>query len=690
MSEFFLELFTEEIPSNLQISAREDLLNNIVQFLKKENITFDKNYFACSTPNRLVIYFKKIKNEIIKESKEIRGPKITSPKSALDGFLLANNINRGKLYTKKNDNGEFFFYKTIKTKIKTRVLLENKMPTLLSQIKWKKSMRWGNYDLYWGRPLKSIMVLYEGKALNFKFYHLRSNNTTYTDKNFEKDSKSFHNFKSYINYFKKNNIIINHEDRKKFIEKKLNKICQSKKLKLTLKEKLITEVTNIVDKPKIILCKFDKRFLNMPQELIISTIEHHQKFFLVYDENYKLTNNFLIVANCEDRKGFIKIGNERVVETRLSDAEYFWVKNKSKNMIKQVSKLKNINYFNGLGSYFDKVQRLKKLSGLISDELLISKDKVEIASTICKVDLLSDLVNEFPELQGVLGGYFAEEQGFEKEVSMSIKEQYFPTGQNAKIPKNNYSIALSVSDKIDTLVGFFALNLAPTSSKDPYALRRLAIGLIKIIIENKKKLKINEIINYSYQLYVNQLIKFDDKYSHAALQNFLIDRFKNFMREKGIRHDIIESSLSNYNLNHLLEIYIKANKLNKIINKQVGHDLIENYKRAFKIINSEKELNKNENFIENADPTLFNNDYEKNLYKKIYDIRKNFTSIKIENDYDSQLNLLASIKQEITNFFDNVIVNDSDDKIKNNRLKLLNMVCTTFDNYLSFSKIETI
>ena len=358
-------------------------------------------------------------------------------------------------------------------------------------------------------------------------------------------------------------------------------------------------------------------------------------------------------------------------------------------MIKQVFYLKDINYFNGLGSYFDKVQRLKKLSGMISDELLISKEKLEIASTICKVDLLSDLVKEFPELQGILGGYFAEEQGFEKDISLSIKEQYLPFGSNSKIPKNNYSIALTISDKIDTLVGFFGLGLSPTSSKDPYALRRLSIGLIKIIIENKKNIKLNEIINYSIQLYNNQNTEFDNKKIQFSLSKFIIERLKNFMKDKNIRQDIIESALLNYDLNKLLIIFTKANKLSKIINKQIGADLVENYRRVYNILNSEKQF-KEYLSTDSADPTLFTNDHEINLYKKINHIRKNFSSIKIENDYESQLNLLASIKQEVTNFFDNVIVNDTDENIKKNRLKLLNMVCNTFDTYFSFSKIETI
>ena len=298
-------------------------------------------------------------------------------------------------------------------------------------------------------------------------------------------------------------------------------------------------------------------------------------------------------------------------------------------------------------------------------------------------------MNEFPELQGVLGGYFAEAQGFDKEISESIKEQYLPSGPLGGIPRNNYSIALSISDKIDTLVGFFGLNIMPSSSKDPYGLRRLAIGLIRIIARNKKNIKLKELINFSCQTYSAQSIKFNNKTITDKLSNFILERFKYFMKEKEIRKDIIETSLINFKIDNLLTIYLKAQKLNKIINKEIGADLIENYKRSFNILNSEMNKIDNENFS-NVDPALFKSDYEKDLYKKLHEIIKDFSNIKIENDYDTQLSLLSTVKQEVTNFFENVIVNDSDESIKKNRLLLLKLVCKTFDNYLSFAKLETI
>ena len=299
------------------------------------------------------------------------------------------------------------------------------------------------------------------------------------------------------------------------------------------------------------------------------------------------------------------------------------------------------------------------------------------------------MVGEFPELQGVLGGYFAEAQGFDKDICLAVSEHYLPIGTDSQIPKKPYSIALALSDKIDSLVGFFGINLKPTSSKDPYALRRLAIGMIKIILENRKTIKLRDLINYSLQLYNEQNLNFNSENTSKDLAIFLKDRFKNYMKEKNVRQDIIESSTSSYNIDDILKIYKKANTLNNMISKDIGLDVIFIYKRASNILI--EEINKNNLEISDiADPGLFKNDFEKKLYKKIHDIRKEFSSISRENDYKGLLKSLASAKLEVTEFFDNVKVNDADNVIKKNRLELLKMLCKTFDNYFNFSKIESL
>tara|TARA_B100001540_G_scaffold99819_1_gene89830 strand:+ start:1391 stop:3454 length:2064 start_codon:yes stop_codon:yes gene_type:complete len=686
MSEFFLELFSEEIPSKLQINARKSLLENLKKLFEENEIFIKGKYKIFSTPNRLLVHIDNITKHIYKKPEEIRGPNINSPDKALEGFLRSNNINKAQVFIKKTEKGEFYFYKKPSQKIDTANLLKENIPIVLSKIAWNKSMKWGDHNLFWGRPLKSILCIFDSKTINFNFNHLKSSNTTFIDKELEENTKSFNSFKSYNSFFKSQQVLIDQDKRKLFILNEIIKLSKKKKFKINLKKELLDEITNIVEKPKILFCEFDKKYLKIPKEILIITMQNHQKYFPTFDNKDNLTNNFIVVADKKDSKGYVKSGNERVIEARLNDAEFFWKKNRSQNLVKQVSKLKNINYFKGLGTYFDKVQRIRKLCGIISDEMLISKEKIEIASSICKVDLMSDLVGEFPELQGIMGGYFAEAQGFDKEISLAVSEHYLPIGMESIIPKKPYSVALSISDKLDSLVGFFGIKLIPSSSKDPYALRRMTISLVRLIIENNKTLKLKDLINYSCMLYKEQNFEFDIKLLQKDLSEFILERLKNYLKEKQIRNDIIESSMNISNIDEILKIYKKSLALNKNIKKDFGKDVISIYKRSSNILNSEKE-----NFSEIiglADPGLFKSDFEKNLYKRIHDIKRYFSNIGKSENYDESLKTLSLAKNEIDAFFANVIVNDNDPIIKKNRLELLKMLCKSFENYFNFSKIE--
>jgi glycyl-tRNA synthetase beta chain len=688
MSEFFLELFSEEIPANLQSNSRVVLLESFQKLFEEKQISFKKST-SYSTPNRLIVLFEGLSKVITQKAEEVKGPSVNAPEKAIEGFLRSNQIEKKDLLKKKIEKGEFYFFKRPSKKINTLNLLEEYTPLILDKIQWKKSMRWGDYNLSWARPLKSILAVFNKKSLEFKFHHLKCSNTTFIDKEFEDKKKIFKNFKSYKDFFKKLGVIIDHNLRKEFIKKEIEKISNKKNFIVEFNNKLLEEVTNIVEQPNILICKFDERFLSIPKEILIITMQHHQKYFPTFDKNGKILNEFLVVANNKDIAGFIKVGNERVVEARLSDAEFFWIKNKSQNLVKQISKLKTINYFKGLGSYFDKIQRMRKLGGVISDELLISKDKVELSSSICKVDLTSDIVGEFPELQGIMGSYFAEAQGFEKDLVLAIKEHYLPTGLDSKTPKNLYSIALAFTDKLDTLAGFFGINQKPTSSKDPFALRRAALGLVRLLIENNKEFKIKDLINYSSLLYQEQGFKFINKSMHKDLIDFLLDRLKYYMKEKGIRSDIILSSLNSFGIDQISKIYKKSVALNKIINSETGNDIISSYKRASNIL--ENELKDNTIELSNTtDPGIFKNEYEKNLYKTIQGLKKYFASINKDEDYTLSLNNLAATKTTIFEFFDNVIVNDGDKIIKKNRLELLQMLCRTFDNYINFKKLRAL
>ncbi len=686
MSEFFLELFSEEIPAGLQKNLREKILEDFKNLFAEKSINSKKN-FSFSTPNRLVVVFEGLDKQIKIKSKEIRGPKTSAPNQALEGFLRSNKIDKKNLFKKKTEKDEFYFYKTEATSLKTHDLLTEFIPKILSNYQWKKSMKWGEFDLNWGRPLKSILSIFEKKIISFKFHHLVSSNQTFLDQDFEDKKKTFDNFRNYEKFFENNGVIINQNKRLKIINKSFSKILRKKGLKIHENRKLMDEVLDLVDNPNVLLCKFDSKFLSVPKEILILTMESHQKYFPTFNNKDEITNEFLIVTNKKDQKGLIKIGNERVVDARLSDAEFFWNKDKTQNLVKKVSKLKSMNFYNGLGSYFDKVQRMRKIGGMISDELLISKEKVELSASICKTDLTSDLVGEFPELQGLMGGYFSEHQGFDKDISLAISQQYLPIGFNSVVPKKPFSVALSITDKIDTLVGFFGINEKPTSSKDPLALRRIALGIIRTIIENKKNLKINDLLNYSSRLFEDQGYKLDNQNLQKDLNDFLKDRFRYYLKEKEIRFDIIEATLSSFSLNKLFTSFEKAKCLNKIINSQIGMDINSSYKRASNIL--DHEMKNNEIKInDTTDPGIFKSEFEKNLYKKINDIKKYYSTVNSDENFEKSLLILAEVKKEVFEFFDNVKVNEDDETLRKNRLELINMLCKTFQNYINFQFLK--
>ena len=686
MAELFIELFSEEIPSKLQINAREKIKQAIEERLNKKEIKFNSSR-SFSTPQRLVFVRDGISEKIIQKQKVIKGPKTGAPQAAIDGFIKSNNLNKSDIYKKNIEKGEFYFAKTKLKVVNILEELKSIIPETLRDYSWKKSMKWSNHDLSWGRPLKSIIALLDNKVINFNFFHLQSKNLTSIDETDENKQKKVNNFKSYLSLLKSKNIILDQEQRRKIIVKKMNNICNSKNLKNYFNEKLVEEVVNLVEKPNVIIGKFDEIYLKIPQEILIITMQQHQKYFPLFNNNNKLINLFLLVANSPDAKGYIKTGNERVIEARLSDAKFFWDKNKTQNLVKQVGKLKSLTFFNQLGTFYDKTQRLRKLASIVSDQLNLNKEKIEIAASICKADLVSDLVREFPELQGIMGKYFAKEQGFEEDISMAISDHYLPISVNSEVPKKLVGSAVALIDKIDILVGFFGINEKPTSSKDPFALRRSAIGILRIIIESKLSVQLKDLINYSIITYEEQDVRFSNNSIVKDVLFFLKERFKNLLKEKRIRNDIIEAVDAAHVGNDFLELYKKSAIINKNISKDICKNIIGTYKRASNIIDQELK-DKKEGFLGQPESFLFKKGEEKDLYDKINEIRKYFAGTRKQESYDETLKVLAEAKPTTDNFFDNVIVNDENLDIKKNRLELLQMFCKTYNNFIDFSKVE--
>ena len=688
MAELLLELYSEEIPHGLQISAREVIKKNLLELLEEESINY-KSAEVYSTPTRLVLLVRDLPTEIKIDSKEIRGPKVGVPENIIEGFMRSHQITKKDLFEKTEEKGKFYSFKKKEKKILTEDVLTKLAPKAIASVGWKKSMRWSDYNLMWGRPLRSILAIFNNKQLKFDFHHLTSTDGVIIVDNFIDKIKKVKNFKEYESQLKANQILLKQEDRKNNIIKKFQSICKSKNYLENFNEKLMEEVVNITENPSVILANFDKEYLNIPQEIIISTLQRHQRYFPLFDTKNRLTNNFLIVANKPDTLNIIREGNKRVVLARLSDAKFFWNKDKAKNLIKQISKLKEITFFERIGTIYDKTQRLRKLSAFISDQLHINKEKIEIAASITKSDLKSDLVGEYPELQGIMGKYFAIAQGFEEDVANAVSDHYLPTGLSSPVPKKPLSYAISIIDKLDSLVGFFLINEKPTSSKDPFALRRAAIGVLRIVIENNLELKLKDLISYAVRLYVDQGVKVENNQVEKDILDFLKERMRNILKEKKIKPDIVEAAISSHTGDNYLVLFKKSVVMNKNFNKDMGKDAIYSFKRASSILAHESKKQTKE-LTGRPDAVLFRKDEEKFLFEKLNEIRKLFTVKEDRKDYEELLAKLAEVKELTDNFFEKVIVNDENQDIKNNRLELLSMFCKTFNIYIDFTKLDGI
>ena len=682
MAELLLELYSEEIPPQLQIGARTQLKKFIESSFKDNEIKY-KELLVYSSPTRLVLLANDIAENIKVAAKEIKGPKIGSPDQVIQGFVKAKKVSEQDLIEKDTDKGKFYFIKTQPKSILVEELLSKIIPKAISSISWKKSMKWSDHNLMWGRPLQSIFARFNNKKLSFNFDHLETTDKIIVEQDLIIKSRKINNFKEYLSFLKTFNIIVDHQAREQIILKKISSISNSKQYKERINKNLLEEVVNIVEDPNLLHVSFKKDYLKIPKEIIISTLEKHQRYFPIFDSRDRLTNNFFVVANKKDEKKFILEGNKRVVEARLADAKFFWDKDRSKNLIKQIANLKSIMFYEKLGTVYDKTQRLRKLAGFLSDDLNISKEKVQVAASISKSDLCSDLVGEYPELQGVMGKYFALAQGFEEDIANSVSDHYLPIGLTSALPKKPFSYSISIVDKIDTLAGFFVIDEKPTSSKDPFALRRAAIGLLRIIIENKLSFKLRDLISYAIRLYQEQGVEIKNEKTGQEILDFIKERMRNVLKLKNIKPDIIEASVSSHAGDNFLDLYAKTILIHKYKNKGIGLNAISSYKRASNILDKA-----GKGITGRPDAVLFRKEEERVLHEKINEIRKAFT-VKDENkDYESLLIKLSDTKESTDNFFDNVVVNDENHDIKNNRLELLKMFCNTFDNFIDFSKLE--
>ncbi len=691
MSGIFFELLSEEVPYWLQKNAIEQIKKKIIELVVENNLSLSEEVkiFAEYTPLRLIIKCDNLIYEQKSSIEEIKGPPLDAPDKAIEGFLKKFQVSKETLIKKEiNNKGYFFIKKKIKGK-RTEEIFKDNLEKIIININWQKSMKWRHEYFKWARPIKNILLFFDNKFVPLNFlekYSINNNSFSMSHKKIEKEIK-FKNYDEYKRKLLSSKVIIDQTKREEKIKKEITNFC--KKNNILLKNNhipLISLNAGLTEYPDILFGKINNKYMSLPQEILEVVMINDQNFIPLFNKNNSLSPYFVIIVDFVEKK-FQKnviFDNEKVLEARFDDASFYWHTDLKISLDSRKKLLSDIQFHQKLGTIEDKIKRMEFFASNLASQfnLKIDKENLSQAIKLSKLDLTTGLVREFPELQGIIGGYIAQKEKNNKNVCLSLKEQYLPKGPNDLCPKNDLSIILSLSDKLDTLLGFFLIDEMPSSSKDPFALRRSALGILRIIIEN------NLIINLENFFNDNIIKKYNlrsiDKINIKDLTNFLIERFKFFLKSITTRQDIVNAFFSEKFFNSdFLILYKKFIALNEFVINGQGKRIIELNKRALNIVTIEKKKTNIPNMI-NKD--LLENNYEIILVKELNNIKNKLNNK--DSNFKDVLTEISNFDKSLNNFFDNVMVNVDNTEIKNNRLSILNNVLNTLKKYADFSKIQ--
>ncbi len=693
MPDLLIELLSEEIPARMQRFAAEELRKNMLNFLAEQGLS-EITATAFSTPRRLTLFMTNLpekSNDIIEERK---GPKVDAPKRALDGFLRSVDLELDKLNIKRDGNCDKYFA-SIKTpgRISTQIIAEALEKTIRT-FPWPKSMRWGVSPLKWVRPLKGILCIFikdaEHQVIDLEIDGICSGSYTTGHRFMAPDYFTVKDFEDYKRKLRNAFVILDHGERSSIILNDAKNLAFAHGLDLINDEALLEEVSGLVEWPVTLMGEVDNAFFDLPTEVLRASMKEHQKFFSLKNPNNEKIERFITVANIEaaDNGATIIAGNQKVLYARLSDAKFFWENDlrliQKGGLDTWLEKLKNVTFHNKLGSQADKISRISALTKKLVVPLACDEEAAVKGADICKSDLASEMVYEFPELQGVMGRYYAVKSGYSEGVAKVCEEHYGPKGPNDPVPTALTSVAVALADKLDTLLGFWVIGEKPTSSKDPFALRRAALGVIRIILENDLKLDLVELLNDHSE---NLLMYGNEPDAVSELMKFIRDRFKIYLRDKDIRYDVAEACLEVGKIGNLNLIAKRIKALTNILNSDESEDFLQGFKRANNIL-AKAEQKDGLEYSFGADLKYMEVDPEKDLFAaltKQYSIVKQAVS---DEDFEKAILAISNLRKPIDHFFDFVQVNSENDIVKRNRLNLLGQIRTTCNLVADLSKIE--
>lgn len=757
MPDLLLELFSEEIPARMQRQAAEDLKKLVTNALVDRGLVYE-GAKAFATPRRLALTIVGLPVRQPDTREEKKGPRVGSPDAAVQGFLKSaglTDISQAKIESDPK-KGEFYVAIIEKPGRATIEVLAEILPGIIRAFPWPKSMRWGAASaspgsLRWVRPLRSILATFgaeteETEIVPFEVDGLKAGNITYGHR-FMSDSSvvarpdakpaatfaglapepiTVRRFDDYVSKLEAAKVVLDADRRKEIIKADAQNLAFAQGLELVEDEGLLEEVAGLVEWPVVLMGAFEEAFLDVPAEVIRATIRANQKCFVLRKassplggeggaerrergQENGLANRFLLTANIEAKDGGAIIigGNERVIRARLSDAKFFWETDKrvwaEDKEFKRLEKFRNVTFHEKLGSQWDRIERIRALAKELCAVTGADPDEVDLAARICKADLLTEVVGEFPEVQGFMGCIYAGQIGLPVSVAAACEEHYKPVGPNDRVPTDKVSVTVALADKLDTLVGFWAHNEKPTGSKDPYALRRAALGVIRLVVENGLRAEVSKIVlgHLGKLPLVLELIATDEGASGrivgargdwpsitSDLLSFFHDRLKVMLRDSGARHDLVDAVLANGETNDdLLLVVRRVEALGKFLETEDGKSLLAGAKRATNILRAEEKKDGEGAFEAAADPALLTEESEKALHAALSRAGEAVMVALEKPDFEAAMRAMASLRAPVDAFFDAVMVNADDPAIRKNRLALLATLRRVTRQVADFSKI---
>ena len=686
MPELLLELLSEEIPARMQVRAAQDLKRLVCDGLKKAGLAFDKAE-AFVTPRRLALVVDGLPDKQPDVTEERKGPRVDAPEKAVQGFLGSVGLTMDQVEKRETEKGNFYFAVIERKGAATADVLPELFNDVFSGFSWPKSMRWGANAQRWVRPLQGILCVFGGEVVGISFGDQHASNMTLGHRFLAPAPFKVNDFTDYKAKLAEAKVVLDPAERRATILAEAEKLARTAKLTLKPDAGLLDENAGLVEWPVVLMGRIDAAFMDLPAEVLTTSMRHHQKYFALLDEDGNLAPRFIFVANTETRdKGkAIVAGNERVLRARLADAQFFRDQDRKRTLESRVPDLAGRIFHARLGSMAGKAERIAGLARGLAGYAGAEPALAERAARLCKADLSTAMVGEFPELQGTMGRYYALNDGEKADVADAIAGHYAPVGPNDACPTAPVSVAVALADKIDSLVGFFAIDERPTGSKDPFALRRSALGVIRLIIENGLRLPLAEIFREANRLYADSGLP--GHLEPQELLDFFADRLKVHLKEKGVRHDLISAVFAVDGEDDLVRLLARVEALGAFLKSDDGENLLVAYKRAANIVRIEEKRD-GKTYANEFKPDLLVADEERNLAAYLDDATSGAREALAQEDFTGAMSSIARLRRPVDDFFDHVTVNCEEAKLRENRLRLLSRIDATLDQVADFSRIE--